>query len=78
MKKEESSYLYLVLFHVLLDFYLFVPFTAKLNGYSIFILAKHSKEPNESTDDGSLYNKYYLDDGGGISPMSFIVMFFVL
>jgi hypothetical protein len=39
MKKEESSYLYLVLFHVFIGLLIyFVPFTAKLYGYSIFIL----------------------------------------
>jgi O-antigen ligase len=38
MKKEESFYLYLVLFHVFIGLLIyFVPFTAKLYGYSIFI-----------------------------------------
>ena len=39
MKKEESSYLYLILLHVFIGFVIYlVPFTAKLYGYSIFIL----------------------------------------
>ncbi|WP_367757425.1 O-antigen ligase family protein [Flavobacterium sp. WC2430] len=39
MKKEESSYLYLILFHVFIGFVIYlVPFTAKLYGYSIFIV----------------------------------------
>jgi O-antigen ligase len=39
MKKEEQSYLYLVLFHVFIGLVIyFVPFMAKLYGYSIFIL----------------------------------------
>jgi O-antigen ligase len=39
MKKEELSYLYLVLFHVFIGFVIYLlPFTAKLYGYSMFIL----------------------------------------
>lgn len=39
MKKEEQSYLYLILFHVFIGLLIyFVPFTAKLYGYSMFIL----------------------------------------
>jgi hypothetical protein len=39
MKKEEQAYLYLILLHVFIGFLIyFVPFTAKLYGYSIFIL----------------------------------------
>jgi hypothetical protein len=39
MKKEEQSYLYLILFHVVIGLLIyFVPFTAKLYGYSIFVL----------------------------------------
>jgi len=39
MKKEEQAYLYLILFHVAIGMMVFLlPFTAKLYGYSIFIL----------------------------------------
>ena len=39
MKKEESSYLYLILLHVFIGFVIYlVPFTAKIYGYLIFIL----------------------------------------
>jgi hypothetical protein len=39
MKKEEASYLYLILFHIFIGLVIFsLPFTAKLYGYSIFIL----------------------------------------
>jgi hypothetical protein len=39
MKKEEQTYLYLVLLHVVVGIAVYVlPFTAKLYGYSIFIL----------------------------------------
>ena len=42
MKKEEQSYLYLILFHVFIGFLIyFVPFTAKLYGYSIFIFGAY-------------------------------------
>ena len=38
MKKEDQSYLYLILFHVAIGVLVYVlPFTAKLYGYSIFI-----------------------------------------
>jgi hypothetical protein len=39
MKKEESSYLYLILFHLFIGLGIyFMPFAAKIYGYSIFIL----------------------------------------
>jgi hypothetical protein len=39
MKKEEQTYLYLILFHVFIGVMLYLlPFTAKIYGYSIFIL----------------------------------------
>jgi hypothetical protein len=39
MKKEEQSYLYLVLLHVVIGMMLYLlPFTAKIYGYSIFLL----------------------------------------
>ena len=42
MKKEEQAYLYLILFHVFIGFLIyFVPFTAKLYGYSIFIFGAY-------------------------------------
>jgi O-Antigen ligase len=38
MKKEEQSYLYLILFHVVIGFLAYVlPFASKIYGYSIFI-----------------------------------------
>ncbi|MFM2369060.1 MAG: hypothetical protein RL619_1360 [Bacteroidota bacterium] len=38
MKKEEQSYLYLILFHVVIGFLAYVlPFTSKIYGYFIFI-----------------------------------------
>jgi hypothetical protein len=42
MKKEELSYLYLILIHVFIGFLIYLlPFTAKLYGYSIFILGTY-------------------------------------
>ncbi|SDW73254.1 O-antigen ligase family protein [Flavobacterium degerlachei] len=42
MKKEELSYLYLVLFHVFIGFVIYLlPFTAKLYGYSMFLLGSY-------------------------------------
>ena len=38
MKKEDQSYLYLILFHVLVGILAFIlPFTSKIYGHSIFI-----------------------------------------
>jgi hypothetical protein len=42
MKKEEQTYLYLILFHVAIGIMVYVlPFTAKLYGFSIFILGTY-------------------------------------
>lgn len=42
MKKEESSYLYLVLIHVLIGFVIYlIPFSSKIYGYSIFIFGTY-------------------------------------
>ncbi|MFV8373886.1 O-antigen ligase family protein [Flavobacterium sp. LB1P71] len=42
MKKEEQKYLYLILFHLVIGMMLYVlPFTAKLYGFSIFILGTY-------------------------------------
>src|SRR3970040_2483632 len=42
MKKEEQTYLYLILIHVAIGIMIYVlPFTAKLYGYSIFILGTY-------------------------------------
>jgi hypothetical protein len=42
MKKEEQSYLYLILFHVFIGLLIFVlPFTAKIYGYSILIFGMY-------------------------------------
>ena len=38
MKKEDQSYLYLILIHLIIGVVVFLlPFTAKIYGYSIFI-----------------------------------------
>ncbi|MFV8368150.1 O-antigen ligase family protein [Flavobacterium sp. LB2R40] len=53
MKKEDQSYLYLIIFHVLIGILVFLePFTSKIYGYSIFILGiyyiiKNQNQNNE-------------------------------
>jgi hypothetical protein len=41
MKKEEQFYFYLILSHVAIGMMVFASFTAKLYGYSIFILGMY-------------------------------------
>ncbi|UQD56171.1 O-antigen ligase [Flavobacterium sp. K5-23] len=42
MKKEEQSYLYLILFHIFIGFFIYIfPFTSKIYGYSIFIFGAY-------------------------------------
>jgi hypothetical protein len=54
MKKEDQSYLYIILFHVFIGFLVYVlPFTSKIYGYSIFIfglyyIIKKQNKNNES------------------------------
>jgi hypothetical protein len=54
MKKEDQSYLYIILFHVFIGFLVYVlPFTSKIYGYSIFVfglyyIIKKQNKNNES------------------------------
>ncbi len=53
MKKEEQSYLYLILFHVVVGFLAYVlPFTSKIYGYSIFIFGVYYiiKKQNQNNE----------------------------
>jgi hypothetical protein len=61
MKKEESSYLYLVLFHVFIGVVIYlVPFTAKLYGYSIFILGCYFVIKNQNRNNEALMAAAYI------------------
>jgi hypothetical protein len=88
MKKEESSYLYLVLFHVFVGLVIYlVPFTAKLYGYSIFILGCYFVMKNQNRNNEALMAAAYITGsevllrmtGGNISYefSKYGVMFFV-
>ncbi|MFT5963695.1 MAG: hypothetical protein ACI9L6_000408 [Flavobacterium sp.] len=61
MKKEESSYLYLVFFHVFIGVVIYaVPFTAKLYGYSIFILGCYFVIKNQNRNNEALMAAAYI------------------
>jgi hypothetical protein len=61
MKKEEQSYLYLTLFHVFIGFIIYVvPFTAKLYGYSIFILGCYFVIKNQNRNNEALMAAAYI------------------
>jgi hypothetical protein len=88
MKKEESSYLYLVLFHVFVGLVIYlVPFTAKLYGYTIFILGCYFVMKNQNRNNEALMAAAYITGsevllrmtGGNISYefSKYGVMFFV-
>jgi hypothetical protein len=61
MKKEEQAYLYLILFHVFIGFLIyFVPFTAKLYGYSIFILGIYFVIKTQNRNNEALIASAYI------------------
>jgi hypothetical protein len=61
MKKEESSYLYLILFHVAIGIMIFLlPFTAKLYGYSIFILGGYFVIKTQNRNNEALMAAAYI------------------
>jgi hypothetical protein len=61
MKKEESSYLYLILFHVGIGVMIFlVPFLAKLYGYSIFILGAYFVIKTQNRNNEALMAAAYI------------------
>jgi hypothetical protein len=88
MKKEESFYLYLILFHVAIGIMVYVlPFTAKLYGYSIFILGVYLVIKTQNRSDEALMAAAYITGsevllrmtGGNITYefSKYGVMFFV-
>lgn len=61
MKKEEQSYLYLILLHVFIGFLIYlVPFTAKLYGYSIFILGTYFVIKTQNRNNEALMAAAYI------------------
>lgn len=61
MKKEEQSYLYLILLHVFIGFVIYlVPFTAKLYGYSIFILGAYFVIKTQNRNNEALMAAAYI------------------
>jgi hypothetical protein len=61
MKKEERSYLYLILFHAVIGLvvYLF-PFTAKIYGYSIYILGAYYIIRKQNKNNEALISAAYI------------------
>jgi hypothetical protein len=61
MKKEEQSYLYLILFHVVIGFLAYVlPFTSKIYGYSIFIFGVYYIIKNQNRNNEALIIAAYV------------------
>lgn len=61
MKKEDQSYLYIILFHVLIGVLGYVlPFTAKIYGYSIFILGLYYIIKNQNRNNEALVVAAYV------------------
>jgi hypothetical protein len=88
MKKEDQFYLYLILFHVAIGMLVYVlPFTAKLYGYSIFILGIYFVLRTQNRNNEALMAAAYITGsevllrmtGGNISYefSKYGVMFFV-
>jgi hypothetical protein len=61
MKKEERSYLYLILFHIIIGVVIFlVPFTAKLYGYSMFVLGAYYVIKTQNKNNEALMAAAYI------------------
>jgi hypothetical protein len=61
MKKEELTYLYLVLFHVAIGFIIYlIPFTAKMYGYSMFILGTYYVIKTQNRNNEALMAAAYI------------------
>ena len=61
MKKEDQSYLYIILFHVLIGVLGYVlPFTAKIYGYSIFIFGLYYIIKNQNRNNEALVVAAYV------------------
>jgi hypothetical protein len=61
MKKEEQSYLYLVLFHVIIGVAIYlVPFAAKLYGYSMFIVGVYYVIKTQNKNNEALMAAAYI------------------
>lgn len=61
MKKEEQSYLYLVLFHVAIGLVIYlIPFTAKIYGYSMFILGGYYVIKTQNKNNEALMAAAYI------------------
>jgi hypothetical protein len=61
MKKEDQSYLYIILFHVLIGVLGYViPFTAKIYGYSIFIFGLYYIIKNKNRNNEALVVAAYV------------------
>lgn len=61
MKKEDQSYLYIILFHILIGVLGYVlPFTAKIYGYSIFIFGLYYIIKNQNRNNEALVVAAYV------------------
>lgn len=61
MKQEEQSYLYLILFHVAIGVVIFLfPFTAKIYGYSMFILGAYYVIKTQNKNNEALMAAAYI------------------
>lgn len=61
MKQEEQSYLYLILFHVAVGVVIFLfPFTAKIYGYSMFVLGSYYVIKTQNKNNEALMAAAYI------------------
>lgn len=61
MKQEEQSYLYLILFHVAIGVIIFLfPFTAKIYGYSMFVLGTYHVIKTQNKNNEALMAAAYI------------------
>jgi hypothetical protein len=61
MKKEEQAYLYLVLFHVAIGLVIYlIPFTAKIYGYSMFVLGVYYVIKTQNINNEALLAAAYI------------------
>ncbi|CAM3113872.1 O-antigen ligase family protein [Flavobacterium frigoris] len=61
MKQEEQSYLYLILFHVAIGVVIFLfPFTAKIYGYSMFVLGAYYVIKTQNKNNEALMTAAYI------------------
>jgi hypothetical protein len=89
MKKEEQSYLYLILFHVFIGFLIYIfPFTSKIYGYSILIFGTYYIIKTQNKNNEALVVAAYVVGsevllrmtGGNITYefSKYVVMIFIL